>query len=104
MQDYLFEFTWRRQNEQDLWRGLMRGLSLVRYTPAELSSVLEERTEVGNDAIDAADESFQPLEVTKSDSSLSADSFGSEHTSDNSTADYIGRCASNEETLKKKSI
>ena len=91
LQECLFEFSWRRQNEKDLWKGLMRGLSTVCYTQSELKDVLEARHIRGSEAIDATDDDFLALDASSSDCSLSANSYDSGSTGDNSTAALIDR-------------
>ena len=67
----------------------MKGLSMIRYTQSELKDVLGGRHARGSDAIDDADDDFEAH--SSEDSSLSADSFGSGSTADNSTAYLIDR-------------
>lgn len=79
LQDYLFEYMWRRRNGTNAWEALLAGLASVRLTRRELASLLTRRERECEDD----DESYNPKQDDKQDRRLRGEedlaNFGDMH-------------------------
>lgn len=85
LQDYLFEFSWRRQNAGDLWPAMLHALSNVRYTQRELEELnlhrLDASENMDSDYEDTVPSFDEDLPAVGSSSSY--DSVNSHHSAPN---------------------
>ncbi|CAB9521536.1 Inherit from opiNOG: protein Hydra magnipapillata [Seminavis robusta] len=81
LQEYLFQFMWRRKNEGNEWEALWDGLARVQLTMQELERMDEERERVCEDE----DDDYAPIDDAQQDEKLEA-----EADNDNDFDDLVG--------------